>query len=165
MLAIRTSFFETNSSSVHVLVIPKDTNITIPHKVFLSGGEYGWDFDTEYDTLNYFYQACLDYGKEEVDKFFDYLKRKGVEEIHSPELNWVKTEWRGREYEYAENNNGYIDHVNEVPLSTFFANENLLDRFLFGDDSFIQTGNDNSEECPDEDNYDHDIYDTITKGN
>jgi hypothetical protein len=124
MLAIRTGFFETNSSSVHVLVIPKDTKIDIPHKVFLSGGEYGWESDTEYDTLNYFYQACLDYGKEEVDKFFNYLKRKGVEEIHAPELNWVKSEWNGREYEYAENNNGYIDHVNEVPLATFFANEN-----------------------------------------
>ena len=51
MIEIRSSVFETNSSSVHVLVIPKDTQVSIPHKVFLEGGEYGWSEDTEYDTL------------------------------------------------------------------------------------------------------------------
>lgn len=164
MIEIRNNMFETNSSSVHVLVIPKDTNIDIPHKVFLSGGEYGWSSDTDYDTLNYFYQACLDKGREELEKFFNYLKRKGVEEIHAPEINWVKSEWNGREYEYAANNSGYIDHGNEIPLDELFANESLLDRFLFGD-SFIKTGNDNSDYCPDENDYDHNIYDTIEKGN
>lgn len=165
MIEIRSSIFETNSSSVHVLVIPKDTSISIPHKVFLSGGEYGWSFDTEQDTLNYFYQACVDQGREELEKFFDYLKSKGVEEIHAPEINWVKSEWNGKEHEYAENNDGYIDHCEEIPLDELFANENLLDRFLFGNGSFVETGNDNSDGCPDEDNYDHDIYDTIEKGN
>ena len=164
MIQIRKSCFETNSSSVHVLVIPKDTKIDIPRKVFLSGGEYGWSSDTEYDTLNYFYQACLDSGREELEKFFDYLKRKGVEEIHAPEINWVKSAWNGKEYEYAENNDGYIDHGNEIPLDELFANENLLDRFLFGD-SFIETGNDNSDYCPNKDKYDPDVYDTIRKGN
>lgn len=52
MIEIRSSIFETNSSSVHVLVIPKDTSISVPHKVFLEGGEYGWSFGTECDTLN-----------------------------------------------------------------------------------------------------------------
>lgn len=37
MFNIRNGSWETNSSSVHVLVIPKDTNVTIPKKVFLSG--------------------------------------------------------------------------------------------------------------------------------
>lgn len=165
MIQIRLGQFETNSSSVHVLVIPKDASINIPHKVFLEGGEYGWQSDTEYDTLNYFYQACVSSGREDLNKFFEYLKRKGVEEIHAPEINWVKSEWNGNEYEYAENNDGYIDHSEDIPLDEFFANENLLDRFLFCDDSFVQTGNDNSDYCPNEDDYDHDVYDTIEKGN
>lgn len=165
MIEIRASIFETNSSSVHVLVIPKDTAISIPRKVFLSGGEYGWGFGTECDTLNYFYQACVDQGREELETFFEYLKSKGVEEIHAPEINWVKSEWNGQEYEYAENNDGHIDHCGEIPLDELFANENLLDRFLFGTGSFVETGNDNSDGCPDEDNYDHNIYDTIEKGN
>lgn len=164
MIEIRSSVFETNSSSVHVLVIPKETKITIPTRVVISGGEYGWENDKYYDTIDYMYQACVSRGREEVEKFFDYLKRKGVEEITSPELRWVKSEWRDEEYYYAENNDGYIDHSDDIPLDELFANENLLDRFLFGD-SFIQTGNDNSDNCPDEDDYDHNIYDTIEKGN
>lgn len=163
MIQIRQNFFETNSSSVHVLVIPKDTSINIPKEVFLRGGEYGWQSDTEYSTIDYMYQACVDAGREELDKFFAYLKRKGVEKIHAPELHWVKSEWN-ENYEYAENTDGYIDHAEEIPLDYLFANENLLDRFLFGD-SFIETGNDNEDDCPDENNYDHDIYDTIEKGN
>lgn len=164
MIEIRSSIFETNSSSVHVLVIPKDTSISIPHKVFLRGGEYGWSFGTEYDTLNYFYQARVDHGREELEKFFEYLKSKGVEEIHAPEINWIKTDWGGQEYEYAENSDGCIDHYEGIPLDELFANENLLDRFLFGG-SFVETGNDNVEGCPDERNYDPNIYDTIEKGN
>lgn len=165
MITIRNGLFETNSSSVHVLVIPKDMSITIPKKVYLYGGEYGWSDSTEYNTLDYFYQACIDRGRDELDKFFNYLKRKGVEEIHSPEINWVKSEWNGREYEYAANNNGYIDHSEDIPLNEFFVNENLLDRFLFSNDAFVKTGNDNSEYCPSEDDYDDTIYDIITKGN
>ena len=165
MIQIRSNYFETNSSSVHVLVIPKDTTISIPRKVFLFGGEYGWSFGTEYDTLSYFYQACVDNGREELERFFEYLKRKGVEEIHAPEINWVKSEWDGKEYEYADNNEGYIDHCGEIPLDELFANENLLDRFLFSTGSFVETGNDNEEGCPSSANYDHDIYDTIVKGN
>lgn len=165
MLEIRNSVFETNSSSVHVLVIPKDTTISVPKKVFLRGGEYGWEFDTEYSTINYMYQVCVDAGREELEKFFAYLKRKGVEEIHAPELQWVKSEWRGQEYEYAKNNNGYVDHGNQIPLDDMFANENLLDRFLFSSDSFVETGNDNEDGCPDEYNYDQDKFDTIEKGN
>ena len=168
MFNIRKGSWETNSSSVHVLVIPKDTNITVPKKVFLSGGEYGWEAGHA-NPLDYMYQACVDAGKEELDKFFDYLKRKGVEEIHSPELNWETDVYDGREYTYAKGKDGYdigwIDHGYEIPLDDMFANENLLDRFLFGDGSFVETGNDNSDNCPDEEDYDPDKYDTIRKGN
>lgn len=145
MIQIRQNIFETNSSSVHALVIPNNQSIHIPNRVSLSGGEYGWENDVDGDTLDYFYQACLDRGREEVDKFFNYLKRKGVEEINAPEIHWVKSEWNGREYEYADNNDGYIDHASDVPLEDLFANETLLDMFLFGDSSYIRTGNDNSD--------------------
>lgn len=64
MLTIRQGLFETNSSSVHVLVIPKDTDISIPSKVYLDGGEYGWQHEKVTDTINYMYQACLDAGDE-----------------------------------------------------------------------------------------------------
>ena len=147
MIQIRQGLFETNSSSVHVLVIPKDTEIIIPQIVYLRGGEYGWSSDEEYDTMSYFYEACLARGQEEVNKLVSYLKRKGVEEVH------------------CARSNGYIDHSNEVPLDTLFRNENLLDRFLFGRGSFVETGNDNSDSYPSCTSYDQDKYDTIKKGN
>lgn len=159
MIAIRNNFFETNSSSVHVLVIPKDTNIHIPTKIYLHRGKYGWETDDVIDTIDYFYQACVDRGQEEVMKFIEYLKRKGVEEIHYKELD----------YSHEENTwqtSGWIDHSNEIPLDEFFNNESLLDRFLFGEGSFVRTGNDNGrDECPDENDFDSSIYDTIEKGN
>lgn len=61
MIEIRSSIFETNSSSVHVLVIPKDTSINVPHKVFLEGGEYGWSFGTECDALLRYLEILYSY--------------------------------------------------------------------------------------------------------
>ena len=138
MINIRYSIYETNSSSVHALVIPKDTKIYIPKTVNLYGGDYGWREEIESDTLNYFYQACLDQGKEEVEKFFAYLRRKGVEEINAKGMLWDE---EGRDIA----NDGYVDHAYEIPLDELFKNEQLLDRFLFGSDSYVHTGNDNSD--------------------
>ena len=73
MIQIRKGCFETNSSSVHALVIPDDQTISIPTKVTLYSGEYGWENEEYGDTLNYFYQACVDQGRAEVDRFFNYL--------------------------------------------------------------------------------------------
>lgn len=164
MFNIRNGSWETNSSSVHVLVIPKETTITIPKKVILYGGDFGWGEGTA-SPLDYVYQVCVDEGREQLDRFFEYLKRKGVEEIHSPELHWVEEEWCGEKHVYAENNPGYVDHSYEVPLDDMFFNEDLLDRFLFGEGSFVKTGNDNGDNCPKAEDYDPNIYDTIEKGN
>lgn len=132
MINIRKNLFETNSSSVHALVIPKDQKIYIPTTVILRYGDYGWEFDTYYDTIDYIYTACKDRGDKEVEKLINYLKHKGVEEIIVSE---------------QDNDSWGIDHSYEVPLDDLFNNENLLDRFLFGADSYVQTGNDNSDEC------------------
>lgn len=149
MLNIRKSLFETNSSSVHALVIPKDQSISIPKKVILHYGEYGWEADSYDDTLDYVYTACVDQGQKEVDKLISYLKYKGVEEI----------ELRNSEYNYG------IDHGYEVPLDDLFTNENLLDRFIFGNKSFVQTGNDNNDYYPKEEDYDKNEYDVLMKYN
>ena len=157
MINIRYSIFETNSSSVHALVIPKDTQINIPKKVNLYGGDYGWKIGIEGDTLNYFYQACLDEGKDEVEKFFAYLRRKGVEEINAKEMRWNED---GRDML----NDGYVDHGYEIPLDELFKNEQLLDRFLFGSNSYVHTGNDNDDMEWAED-INEEANDVIWKGN
>lgn len=146
MFSIRQNFFETNSSSVHALVIPKNTPIHIPKRVVLQGGEYGWEFEERYDTLDYIYETCVHRGRDELEKFFAYLKRKGVEEIYAPEINWAKDEDDGEEYYYAKDHDGYVDHSEEVPLETLFTKEDLLDRFCFGEGSYVQTGTDNCDD-------------------
>lgn len=149
MIEVRMSFFETNSSSVHALVIPKDTKLYIPDTVHLHTGEYGWSCEKEYDTLSYLYTACATYGKDEVNKLIAYLHRKGVENIDCHEGDWY-----------------YVDHDECIPFNELFTNENLLDRFLFGEDSYVQMGNDNSDgEDPDEYSYDLDKYDILMKYN
>lgn len=149
MLNIRKNIFETNSSSVHALVIPKDQTLYIPHTVTLHYGEYGWENDTYGDTIDYIYTACVDFGSDEVEKLINYLKRKGVEEI---------TISGGQDVNFG------IDHSNEIPLDELFNNESLLDRFLFGTESYVQTGNDNDDECPNESEYD-DSVDVLMKYN
>lgn len=149
MLNIRKNLFETNSSSVHALVIPKNQTIHVPKTVYLRYEEYGWEFSTYGDTINYLYTACVDAGQEFVNKLIKYLKRKGVKQIE---------EMGGQDVNFG------IDHSYEVPLDELFENKSLLDRFLFGTESYIQTGNDNDEECPDESDYDESI-DVLMKYN
>lgn len=153
MISIRFGSFETNSSSVHALVIPKEQSIHIPKSVNLYyGGEFGWDFEKRFDTLQYVFDACVDRGQEEVEKLREYLKRKGVEEIS----------FNGNSDEtYAWG----IDHSSKVPLDELFHNEHLLDMFIFGDESYIQTGNDNSGDYPTKEDYDEDLYDVLIKSN
>ena len=160
MIQIRTSSFETNSSSVHILVIPKDTTIHVPKTILLDEVEYGWNNAIESDTINYLYGVCVERGPKEVQLFIDYLKRKGVEDIICKELQWEK----GFDRElHAKNWTGSVSDYNLLPLEDLFANENLLDRFLFSEDSFVEMGNDNIGETPSVKNYDPEKYDTIKK--
>ena len=136
MINIRRNLFETNSSSVHSLVIPKNQDIKIPRKRSLFYRDYGWEAGGTYDTLSYIYTACKDRGDEYVERFIEYLTDKGIEVT-----------------EYHSSNMFGIDHSDEVPLDDLFNNTELFDRLLFGVKSFIQTGNDNTDECPDPNNY------------
>lgn len=147
MIQIRTEIFETNSSSVHLLVIPRDGEVHIPKHVHLRGDDYGWERGEYCDTLSYFYQACKDRGERELKKLFNYLDRKGITYDESTERM----------------DDGYVDHAEEIPFEELFGNESLLDRFLFSN-AFVVTGNDNyTDECPDSSEYDSDKYIVLTK--
>ena len=151
MINIRKGLYETNSSSVHALVIPKETTINIPETVNLSYGEWGWDFDREYDTLNYFFTACCEYGR--AQEFIDYLYEKGVKNVKVGSIS------------YEQSGNYGIDHPEDLPVMYLLSNHDLLDKLIFSDDSFVDTGNDNSDNCPDAENYDSDKYDVFIKSN
>ncbi len=168
MIQIRNGSFETNSSSVHVLVIPKENPIDIPNEVILTGGEWGWSPGIEQDTINYFYQACLDRGPKYVTRFIKFLKKNGVNNIAVDPISWHTTDYKGNpldEDEYWPDCEGSIDHSGCVPIDELFADEEMLIKFLFGTRSFIETGNDNSDNCPEEEGYDKNKFDVFEKGN
>ena len=135
-LSTRNGVFETNSSSVHAIVINKqnlaENNGSI---VSVTPGDYGWEYE-EYrlpaQKLNYLWTAIVD-NKENLDSWKEYLREAlklsdGVVFIDKPE----------------DTISGYVDHSEELKdfLKEMRKNPDLLNKFIFGD-SYIVTGNDN----------------------
>lgn len=127
----RNSVFETNSSSVHAIVITTNNNIEIPKDLppilEMETVDFGWEVDRYNDftsKLQYLYNACesCETYKPRLDAF---LSEVGIEMV-----------------DYTP---GYIDHGYDTAdfLEFVFSDINNFKRFLFSPDSFIQTGNDN----------------------
>lgn len=140
---IRRNVFETNSSSTHAICITKEdvNKSSLPSHVTFVYGEFGWEFDEYYDTwtkASYLYEAihgCYD-GDERKEKL------NSIEELLS-EYNISCDFEPSKDKEYGD---GYIDHVYETTELVEYVlsdGDNLI-KYLFGD-SFIITGNDNSE--------------------
>lgn len=138
-IQIRKGVFETNSSSIHAINIFRGYNEkNIPESIVVRPGEFGWECDTYYDfesKLSYLYTWCLNLmSKDEAEyKITQALNNLGVKEVEFEECS----DW------YEE---GYIDHSEELyskDLNIIF--ENYFGDFIFGDSSYIETGNDNSD--------------------
>lgn len=139
---IRQNVFETNSSSTHSICITKSNlkKKDIGTYVHFSIGEFGWEYDTLYDTsskASYLYTAIL------INKKQDLIK--DIKKI----LDDNNIEYEFEEPKYSGNylDNGYIDHGGEIP-SEFFnicKDKDRLFKYLFSSESYIVTGNDNSD--------------------
>jgi len=138
---IRRNVFETNSSSTHSLCITK--NDVLNQKVnslHLSTGEYGWEWElykNSGDKANYLYTALMYLEREEdLAKFIGILDNNGIEVTFSEKSD-----------EYWEN--GYVDHADDLSdfIKDVLTDENKLMRFLFSSESYVQTGNDNTDTC------------------
>jgi len=164
MKVIRKSVFETNSSSTHSICISKNNgSIAFPDEVHFNFGEYGWEFETIYNTASYLYTAIVYMDKlEYIDKIKEILDKHGVKYTFARR----KDGW---------GNNGYVDHGGGLLdlIYDLFNDEDKLLRFLFGD-SVIYTGNDNCnweddspfrKALPNHPEYDGDKYDYYHKGN
>lgn len=143
---IRSSVFETNSSSTHSIAISK-APVVIGKSIHFGIGEFGWENDVA-DTADYLYTAILyvyspDVAKEKIEHLKRILDKYDVSyQFEEPKY------WTGSSgHEYLDN--GYIDHGDELTefLATIFSNENLFMRYLFGD-SAVYTGNDNQDHEP-----------------
>lgn len=145
MRQIRNGVFETNSSSVHSICIQKDKNITLPNSIYFHTGEYGWEFDCV-DTASYLYTAILStYDKDEAEEKIKQIKT--VLDKHSISYDFEESAYHNSEYG-SWLNNGYVDHGYEAAdfVNAVLNDEDLLLRCLFGTDSCVYTGNDNSAE-------------------
>ena len=142
---IRSSVFETNSSSTHSIAISK-APVVIGKSIHFGIGEFGWENDTA-NTADYLYTAIL-----EQDDRLDLLdKLKEILDKYSIEYQFEEPIWnRYSDSNYTWLAYGYIDHSNEARELIFalLDNEDLLMRYLFGD-STVYTGNDNQDCCPD----------------
>jgi hypothetical protein len=147
MRQIRNGVFETNSSSVHSIAIPRSyDNINY---ISFHIDEFGWEW-REVDPANYFYTAIYETSnstsevKEKIEKLKSILDSRGIEyrfgevEYHIWHSDYANKDYLSLDY-------GYIDHGNEL---TDFVDELLNDgdklvRFLSR--GLVFTGNDNSD--------------------
>ncbi len=157
MINIRRGTFETNSSSTHSICITKeDKNVKIPEKlrVNIRNYEFGWEYDKYLSTDEKF--AYLVMGivsgwddnfiedSKRLDKLLKMLKNIGVNSIHIEGLDIV---CYGDSGTYYDPYDGYVDHASEMEemVEVLLENEEMLKRYLFSNDSFILTGNDNED--------------------
>ena len=141
MRQIRNGVFETNSSSCHSICIQKDKNITLPNSIYFGIGEYGWEFDCV-DTASYLYTLILNSGdkEEKLNTLKNILDKHNIS--YTFEGAKLEEYWDGTK----GLNTGYVDHGYEAAdfVEAVLNDEDLLLRCLFGADSCVYTGNDNS---------------------
>ena len=145
----RRSVFETNSSSTHSICITKDTRAdhSYPKKLVFRLGEFGWEHEelfTPEEKAAYLYTSILSLQtKEEAErsknKIFAVLGEVGID------CEFEQAEYWGDGWL----SNGYVDHAGDGDHYDFvnktLNNRNRLLRYLFSEQSFVLTGNDNDD--------------------
>ena len=148
----RNNVFETNSSSIHAICIDKKQPTYYPPHLSFRFGEFGWEnecYNDYYANASYLYQALLgltsQYGSKDYigkyDECCEYIRevlaKHNVEcDFETGEIDW-----------HSYMGNGYIDHVNQLDewFDDLMKDDDKLIRFIFSDNSYIVTGNDNDD--------------------
>lgn len=142
MKVIRNGVFETNSSSTHSIILTEGK--TRPGlSVNFAIGEFGWEWRKLASTdekASYLYTlSCELLHRDTYQDFYNVLTKYGVECSCSEPAKFDT---------YLEN--GYVDHATDGETKEFVEimmnHEKSLIKFLFSDESFIVTGNDNCYE-------------------
>lgn len=140
MKTIRNNVFETNSSSTHTIIIPKEYNINDsiePRKLVAHIDEFGWEYKTHRDLLDYIYTGLVyiygDDYKEYTKKIYEILRPYNIE------IEWVEPEKDDWGY------SGYIDHGYELEdfYKDLFNDTSLLINAVIN--GYVNTGNDNED--------------------
>lgn len=149
----RRNVFETNSSSTHSICIAtnRNTELTYPEKLYFRCGEFGWEvkrLTSPEDKAAYLYASFLDlYSRDKAQDVMAFimetLQDAGVQcEFETPIYHTY-----GSGNTYIQN--AGIDHCGEDDHERFVdkttSNKGRLLRYLFSEDSFVLTGNDNCD--------------------
>ena len=134
---IRKGVFETNSSSVHSIVIYKNaSNLQIPSSLQFSLGEFGWEINvltTPYEKAEYLYTAL--YCTNPESKYIDFIRNTLAEKNCTAEFESLEnvSKW------------SYIDHSEELWkfIDSVMSSKDALLSYLFSDKSVVYTYNDN----------------------
>ena len=138
---IRNSTFETNSSSIHSLVIFNHKNTYEElvfmldeldrHRFDITVGEYGWEFekyDSSLNILSYLWTYVNHCAEHLIEKMKEYM----------PNTNFVAPSKDSHGF-----SEGYIDHSGNWELEPIFASkENFAEAVLRSE---IATANDNTD--------------------
>lgn len=180
MKQIRYGVFETNSSSVHSIAIPREKMLDIPSVVTVHPMEFGWD-NKQYKDVNskasYLFISILYYirGHAEleddvnmnialttmVDRFNSLFANYNVKVENKIKFKVVKYE----KFCYIDMTDSYIDHGNDNPsfVKRILEDDDYFANFMFNPNTIIMTGNDNDGSC-DNQVFD-DSYEVVQKGN
>jgi len=139
---IRKGVFETNSSSVHALVINKGSGWEIPitstaEKIKVYTGDFGWESETyqaSEDKLSYILTGIVIMD----DREFGTILKETFPEYDFPQLNKIKN----GSYVQIDDVEAMIDH-GAPDFSLFKEHPAILRAFVMDSDNFIVTGNDN----------------------
>lgn len=145
MKKIRNGMFETNSSSTHTIIVT-DRKCEPGLFVDFAIGEFGWTFEvlrTTNEKASYLYtMACEMLDRDVYQDFYEVLVKYGVNCSCSKHAVFDK-KWGGLD-------NGWVDHANSGDAKEFVErmmnHEHALIKYLFSEESFVVTGNDNSDE-------------------
>ena len=150
MIKVRYGEFETNSSSTHAMIVAADPPKNVPPFVHFTIGEFGWEhniLNTIAEKAAYLYTSALVLSKDE-EKVNDALAANLA--IYGVSCWFDKPKWYAED-KYKWLDNGYVDHCgqdqHEEWVRRMLTDPEALVRFLFNDDSYVMTSNDN---CDDE---------------
>lgn len=137
MINVRNKIFETNSSSIHSVCISTKEPTRYPKKIVFRQGDYDStreDLTRMSQRASYLYELIMSNNDYDADR----LRYKLEKFLDSKNI----------EYQFPKKHTyGYIGHGPEIHeiARAIIENEDLLNRFLFSNDSFVQIGHDCDE--------------------
>ena len=147
MKKIRNGIFETNSSSSHSIVISSE-NYVFPEndEIYIETGEYGWEIETYEsfsDKVSYALTFVVNYNPEKLEM----LNRTLVNSLPLTKIYYNNLSYdefiQYINNEKYHNELGYIDHQSVDRAAKIFKSEEDLFDFLFSENSYFTTDNDN----------------------